>query len=154
MANQAVFFNAEKQRLSKLRIMRELSGMTQAELAKGIISVPELSRAENNQHLLPKNVLEQLASRIGCDLSDLIENGDIFVAGNKVRSERKIKPSMRKPMTNRQVVERRIRETVKAVPDAEFYKVFFNVSSVVKSAEDLAHEEGKAFQDWLQEVAK
>lgn len=57
---------------SNLRRRRKERGMTQAELAEGIISVPYLSLIENEKAMPRPDVLKPLAQRLDCSVNGLL----------------------------------------------------------------------------------
>ncbi|MGN7471993.1 helix-turn-helix domain-containing protein [Brevibacillus sp. SAFN-007a] len=58
---------------SKIKILRKRKGLTQSNLADGIISVPYLSLIENEKVTPPYDVLRCISDRLGSDFKQLIE---------------------------------------------------------------------------------
>ena len=61
-----------------LRKYRLLKGLTQDELAEGICSVSQLSKVENGKTYLKRDLLKQMAQRLGVSI-ERVESGDAIV---------------------------------------------------------------------------
>jgi putative transcriptional regulator len=81
-----------RQLAESLRRMREIAGLSQAEMAKRLgISQPTLNRLENDSQNATLKTLSQLCRALRCGVGDLFETGQVKL-GKAVRVRRGKKP--------------------------------------------------------------
>jgi putative transcriptional regulator len=81
-----------RQLAESLRRMREIAGLSQAEMAKRLgISQPTLNRLENASQNATLKTLSQLCRALRCGVGDLFETGQVKL-GKAVRVRRGKKP--------------------------------------------------------------
>jgi len=136
----------------KIKFYREKNGITQGKLAKGICSIPYLSKIENNKTIPSEEVLHLLCERLGISYiqRDCLDDGNVSVRNDLMEWYRLI--------TNRNIEqakkgEEKISTNIRLIEDPDIlilYQLFsFKYKLLLKDYKkcELIHEDLKSAMD-------